>query len=317
MVEHERLRRRRVEEAARPDAPAALPQHALLALQRTAGNQAVQRMLARQHDPDFAYGPGYAEPTTITTQTQLNDEVELLIDDRYGGYRSLFTQNDVATSAGSWRDLVYSYMQETYVLNGFGRDDVLAAVKWVKKKYRAESLLNMARVHVYWTDEGPAWSVGDLKSRLQDAGAYLDDDDEEALERIVETEAEFAQKKVEVAPGNIELLDEDEVVVLLDDHQNKHQTDKIPEFKAYTGEPGSKFAGGKDLEWHRTTTAPVVKETVQDAVRDELVTRTSNFSPPKDAIEGIIYDLTISYDDATGKYVGGYHCNPVVDEFND
>jgi hypothetical protein len=318
MVEHERLARRRVEDERRPDEPAPVPQSALLALQRSAGNQAVRRMLARQHDPDFAYGPGYAEPTTIVSQNQLNDEVEDLIDDRYGGYRALFLQNDVATSAGSWRDLVFSYMEETYVLNGFGRDDVLTAVKAVKKKYRGESLLNMARVHVYWSGDGPAWSVDNLRTRLQDAGAYLDDDDEEALERIVETEGEFAQKKVEVAAGNLELIDEDEVVVLIDDHQNKHQVDKIAQFKAYTGDPGSKFASGKDLEWHRTTTAETVKETVEEAVRDGLVTPDGgNYSPSKDAIDGIIYDLTISYDPPTGKYVGSYHCNPVVDEFND
>jgi hypothetical protein len=278
----------------------------------------VRRMLQRQHDPDFAYGPGTAEAIQVTDQNDLNHAVEELIDDRYGGYRALFMQNDIATSAGAWRDLIFSYMQEVYELNGLGRAEVLAAVKWVKDKYRAESLLNMANVHVFWMpDQTEPWSGEDLKARLEDAGAYLDEDDDEALQAIFETGGTFAKTKVDVPPGNVELIDADNVVVLLDDHQQKHQTEKIPEFKAYTGDPGTKFADGKGLEWHRTNTARQVKRTVEDAVRTGLVTTTTSYAPAKDAIHGIIYDLLISYDDDTGKYVGSYHCNPVVDEFHD
>jgi hypothetical protein len=59
---------------------------------------------------------------------------------------------------------------------------------------------------------------------------------------------------------------------------------------------------------------PVVLQTIKDAVSAEEVTKTHNFSPSKDAIDGINYDLTISYDEPTGKYVGVYHCNPCKDE---
>jgi hypothetical protein len=90
--------------------------------------------------------------------------------------------------------------------------------------------------------------------------------------------------------------------------------DKIPEFPAYTGQPGSKFAVGKDLQWHRDTTAPVVKETVQQAVAGQLATPTKDYTPPKVPKDGIVYDLIIRYDEPTGKFVGSYHCNPLRDE---
>ena len=98
------------------------------------------------------------------------------------------------------------------------------------------------------------------------------------------------------------MFDEDNIVVLIDFHQQKHQVTQIPHFEAYTGDPGTKFAPGKDLEWHRRVTARVVKQTVQDAVADGSMTPdTDALSPAKDAINGIVYDLTITYDDATGK----------------
>src|SRR3954469_26048804 len=111
MVERERVTRRRVEDEPRMEQAAPVPQRAVLALQRSAGNQAVRRMLQRQHDPDFAYGPGTAEAIPVNNQDDMNHAVEELIDDRYGGYRALFMQNDIATSAGAWRDLIFSYMQ--------------------------------------------------------------------------------------------------------------------------------------------------------------------------------------------------------------
>ena len=60
-------------------------------------------------------------------------------------------------------------------------------------------------------------------------------------------------------------------VVLIDHHQQKHQRDQIAHFPAYTGDPGSKFAVGKGLQWHRTTTAEVVKEMVEAAVGERVL----------------------------------------------
>jgi len=313
MVEHERLRRRRVEAEPRREAP--LPQHRLLALQRAAGNRAVGRMLGRQHDPDFQFSGQTAEAISVGTQPEMNDAVEELIEDRYGGVRQLWLKNDVAKSVGQWRDLIFSFMEETYTLkNGMGVANVQAAVKAVKKKHRADALLHAANVWVYTHPDGVVYTADAMRQRLIENGVYLDEDDDDAIERIVETDGAYAQKKVEVAAGNLELIDEDEIVVVLDDHQNKHQRSKITELKQYSGEPGSKFARGKDKDWHTENTAETVKSTIEQAVKDGVVGKDAAYSPPKRPIDGITYDLTIDWDAETGKWVGSYHCNPVDDE---
>jgi hypothetical protein len=252
----------------------------------------------------------------------MDKAVEELIDDRYGGYRALFEQNTIATSVSQWTDLIFSYMEETYDLrNGMKKPNVRAAVIAVKDKYRSESLLNAARVHVYWQLAEDDWiaSADDLADRMRTAGVYLDDEDEDAVQRMYETSGEYAQSKVEVAGVDIELLDEDDVVVVLDHHQQKHQKTKIPAFGTYKGKRGSKFAIGKDLEWHRGHTALVVKETIETARDQGLVTKDGeSYLPSKQTpIDGIVYDLTISFDSATGKFVGSYHCNPLQDEVGD
>jgi hypothetical protein len=313
MVERERMTRARVEAGPRREAPP--PQHALLALQRAAGNRAVGRMLQRQHDPDFRFGGQTAEAISVGTQQEMNDAVEELIEDRYGGVRQLWLKNDVAKSVGQWRDLIFSFMEETYTLkNGMGVGNVQAAVKAVKKKHRADALRHAANVWVYTHPDGVVYTADAMTERLIENGVYLDEDDDGAIERIVETEGAYAQKKVEVAAGNRELIDEDEIVVILDDHQNKHQRSKIIELKQYSGEPGSKFARGKDLDWHTDNTAEVVKGTIEQAVSDGILSKDVSYSPPKRPIDGITYDLTISWDADTGKWVGSYHCNPVDDE---
>jgi hypothetical protein len=223
----------------------------------------------------------------------------------------------VATSAGEWRDLVLGLLREHYTLQGLGAPEVLKSIRAIKDKYRDESLKHFALVHVYWNlqDEAPPWSADELKRRMVDAGAYLEDADDEVIEALYDTEGAFAQTKVQFDEAkNIELLDEDNVVVLIDHHQQKHQRDKIAEFPAYSGEPGSKFAVGKGLAWHQGNTAQVVKRTVQQSVAQKLVTTTKDYTPAKVPKDGIVYDLIIRYDEPTGKFVGSYHCNPLRDE---
>lgn len=299
-------------------------QELLLQLQRQAGNQAVQRMLSpagrvlqRGREMDFTHRGKSAVAEALTTQEDLDDAVETLIEEDLDGHRALFTRNETATSPAEWRDLVLSLLREQYTLGALGAPEVLMSIHALKDKYREESLQHFAQVHVYWAlpADVPPWNAAELKRRMLAKGAYLEPADDEAIEALFETGGKFARTKVEFdASVNIELLDEDNVVVLLDSHQQKHQRDKIPEFPVYSGEPGSKFAPGKGLAWHRENTAAVVKATVQQAVAQRLVTTTTNYSPPKTPKDGIVYDLTITYDEPTGKWVGGYHCNPVRDE---
>jgi hypothetical protein len=296
----------------------------LLRLQQAAGNQAVQRLLAprarvvqRLGDPEFTHLGSGVVVETISTQAALDEAVESVIEEDLDGHRALFTKNGIATSVGEWRDLVLGLLRDHYTLDGLGAPDVLKSIRTIKDKYRDESLKHFAQVWVYWNlqDDVPPWSADELKRRMVAAGAYLEGADDEVIEALYDTGGAFAQTKVQFdAAKNIELLDEDNVVVLIDHHQQKHQMDKIPEFPAYSGEPGSKFAAGKGLQWHRDNTAQVVKTTVEQAVAGKLATPTKDYTPPKVPKDGIVYDLIIRYDEPTGKFVGSYHCNPLVNE---
>jgi len=304
----------------------------VLRLQPVIGNQGVQHILARSHgaasansagtrfiqrgrDPEFTFGGQSIERTTLRTQEELNKAVESTIDEELGGVDNLFLKNVVATSVADWRDLVFDNLDSYYTLEGLAKPQVLIAVNWVKDKHRQATLRRYAESYVYSSEDGPPYSLDNFKQRMVENGVYLERNDDAVVEALYETEGKFAQRQIQVAANNIELSDQDNIVVVLDHHQNKHQRDKIAELPVYTGAPGSKFASGKGLDWHRTTRAPAVRSSVKTAVDAGRITPKSGaYSPSKDAIGGIIYDLTITYDDDTGKYVGTYHCNPVVDE---
>jgi hypothetical protein len=275
-------------------------------------------MLQRLGELGFTYeGKGVVEET-LSTQAELDEAVEAVIEEDLDGHQALFTKNGVATSAAEWANLVLGLLRDHYTLDGLGAPEALRSIRAIKDKYRDDSLKHFAEVWVYGVphDQGPPWSADELKKRMVAAGAYLEDADDAVIEALYDTEGAFAQTKVQFDEAkNIELLDEDNVVVLIDHHQQKHQMDKIPEFPAYSGDPGSKFAPGKGLAWHRQNTAQVVKATVQQAVEQQLVTATKDYTPPKTPKDGIVYDLIIRYDEPTGKWVGSYHCNPLRDEF--
>lgn len=316
-VEREQRRQRQPEPA-----PQAEPAAVVLGLQRAYGNRAVGRVLARNNHtpgsgPDYRFGTGGIAKETLKDERDLDDAVEAVIEDHFDGVRAMFLQNAVAKTLADWTDLVFSHMDPFYDGKAFGRPQVLAAMRRLKDEHRGGELIHIAETlyfeagdrHEHVVHDGPS-----LRAVLQAKGAYLEDADDVALQAIFDTEGKFAATEVEIARGNLQLLDEDGYVVVMDDHQNKHQAEPIPEFKTYTGEPGNKFAFGKDLAWHRDHTVPVVLQTMKDAVTAKAVTQTRNFSPSKDAIDGINYDLTISYDEPTGKWVGVYHCNPYDDE---
>ena len=233
-------------------------------------------------------------------------------------------------TSGDWAEVVFSFMEDRYALEGIDESVVADAIEAIKDGHRARELLRLTFNLVYSQSDKNPWSAGNLAKLLMEAGLYLDYNEENdgtltgrdgpALERIFETEGAYAVKKVEFDEAkNIELFDADDVVVLIDHHQNKHQHPEAQttKFGQYEGGKGTKFASHKDLEWHRTNTAETVKQTVLDAVSDKSVTQEKPLAPSKDAIDGIIYDLLITFDEPTGKWVGSYHCNPVVSEFND
>lgn len=266
-----------------------------------------------QFENDFTFGGGTVEITTIDNQADLDEEVEEVINVRYGDYQSLFLVNEVASSPAQWTSLVYDYMNEAYDLDGLDATNVRTAVNSVKDKYREKALLHLAQNLVYG-QEYP-YSAENLRTIMEGKGIFIEDKDETVLEALYVTEGKFARTKVDVASGNLELSDEDNIVVIIDSHQNKHHSPQLPELEAYTGGAGSRFASNKKLAWHRTNTVPVVRNTIAQAIEDEDVGKDGTvYSPSKGAIDGIIYDLSIVYDEGTGKFVGTYHCNPVESE---
>ena len=323
--EHREPAARGLRDQAPPEpAPRADPADVALDLQRTYGNRAVGRMLARVNEtpgsgPDYRFGAGGIAKETLAEPTDLDDAVKAVIEDYFDGVQAMFLKGTATTTVAEWGDAVFSHMEPYYGGKAFGEAEVMESVRRLKNENRGAALLHIAEMHYSPSNpdpkDPPVYDGPSLRELLESKGAYLEDDDDVAIQAIYDTEGKFAATAVELAPGNMILLDEDGCVVAMDDHQNKHQAAPIPGFKTYTGERGNKFAQGKDLAWHRTHTARVVLRTIKDAVAAGEATTTGTFSPSKDAIDGINYDLAISYDEPTGKYVGVYHCNPYADEY--
>ena len=268
------------------------------------------------HIPTYADYAEQAEKKRISTQSNLSREVETIIESRFGGYQSLFLQSDLKSSPSEWASLIYDYIQDPgtpYTLVGLGSEHILESVHQIKDQYREEQLLMHANNWVYSQERYPA-TAQELRQLLQDRQVLIEEKDLSVLEAIARSEGKFARTKVAIEPGCLELRDRDNIVVIMDSHQNKHHHPQLPELNQYSGARGSQFVN-KDLEWHRQVTVPTVTDIMTQAINSGGVDHSSNVHcPSKRPINGIIYDLSISYDKHTGKYVGIYHCNPLQTE---
>jgi hypothetical protein len=218
-----------------------------------------------------------------------------------------------ARGSCNWGTLVHEYMAETYELAAtLGEAQVLTAVRVMKDKYREETLLQMAR-GIDWEAWDAPGSGEALQGKLEELGAYLEEEDADVLEDIVATGGRFARTKVPLPADHMELSDTGNIVVWMDSHQQKHQKTQIAQFPPYTAGKGTKFADGEGLAWHVANTVPVVRTLIATAISAGNVSpRSGVYHTPKVAqADRIVYDLGIDYGEATGKYVGTYHCNPV------
>jgi hypothetical protein len=144
-----------------------------------------KKAFASPQPSEFTFGGKAAEKPVIKTQTALEAAVEQEIDNRFGGLDLLFKQNDFATSPNDWAKLVYSYMETAYVLGKLDQAAVLAAVQKVKTKWRVQMLDNLANNLVYATTNEEPESVEELKELLNKGDAFLEDQDDAVLEKIV------------------------------------------------------------------------------------------------------------------------------------
>ena len=323
-METESVRRRAAREPRRhaeyEPSPPLTPAQAALALQRAAGNHAAARVLARtprllQRTDGIAQHSGTVEQERINKQEELNKEIEDVLDTHFDGHQALFLRGE-CTTVDAWTDFVFDYMEGRY--SGITREMVKKAIKWVKDKYRREDLKHIADTLLYSAPDRES-HIYDIKSGkqlgefLQVKGAAIDADDAEVLEALYTSKGKRTSAAFTPPAGHVVLYDDDEgdgIVVMLDDHQNKHQLTLIAEIPQYSGEPGTKFGPHVDLAWHRNNTAVVVRNTVRKAVEAGQATKTKTHHPSKKPIDDIKYDLTITYDDATANFVGSYHCNP-------
>lgn len=111
--------------------------------------------------------------------------------------------------------------------------------------------------------------------------------------------------------NNYLVKEENNFVVYMESHQNKHQIKAIGKLKTYTGAPGNKFPSMCDLEWHTNNTCPVVLAMMQKACQENFLSETKSvYIPKKEPINNIIYDVVICYNPTLNKYLAWYHCYP-------
>ena len=111
--------------------------------------------------------------------------------------------------------------------------------------------------------------------------------------------------------NNYLVKEENNFVVYLESHQNKHQSMAIGKLKTYTGAPGNKFPSMCDLEWHTNNTCPVVLTMMQKAYQEKHLSETERvYIPKKEPINNIIYDVVFCYNPTQKKYFAWYHCYP-------
>lgn len=111
--------------------------------------------------------------------------------------------------------------------------------------------------------------------------------------------------------NNYLLMKENNFVVFLESHQNKHQSLAIGQLLTYTGAPGNKFPKQCNIEWHKKNTCPVVLKMMQEACQKKCLSETKSvYIPQKEPNNDIIYDVVCCYDPTHKIYSAWYHCYP-------
>lgn len=111
--------------------------------------------------------------------------------------------------------------------------------------------------------------------------------------------------------NNYLLMKQDNFVVFLESHQNKHQRLAIGQLLTYTGASGNKFPEQCNITWHQHNTCRVVLGMMQKACKGNYLSETNSvYIPKKEPIDNIIYDVVCSYDPIHKIYIAWYHCYP-------
>ena len=264
-------------------------------LQQTLGNKQVSRLVSGQRTPGI-------KPHGKRNFVQL-DRYKLQIIKTEGAEKTIT------------RQALWDYM--------FGPLDL--QMKEAKQNWESESDLNLQHdKFMEWfgnalnalygipEDHGPISTVKPAagavaipyQNEILTAAKYIFRIVKQLNEAFDKDQPEEEEKDVSSA---VKLIDEDNVEVYIDSHQNKHQHAKamIAELGIWKSKKGSLFAKEKDLGWHQNNSAVTMKDyalelTLADGEKD---------IPKKEPMDdGIIYDATV--EKKGKKLVAIYHCSP-------
>ena len=291
--------------------------------------QGVQRNICQLFDPDFTYKASVDKPPAPFEKENFSYECILdAVEQLFDGIESLYMDGNVNT--------LKSYIKERYKfskdgdpensIRTFMDDNVTDAMLLLYKK-----ISDVDETFLYYNYATKEKFTFNMIKKLKILPNELLPNErcKDALDTIYSTAGMYAETEVNLGSDVIVLLDEDNFVIGIDSHQNKHQTTLINGFETqYQGAPGSKFSKEKNLEWHKANSAQTVKNIMGNIFKDDDPKKIMRAEydprnedkvktyciPKKQQEDGYIYDLCMYQDLKTGKYVGTYHCNPIEDE---
>jgi hypothetical protein len=120
-------------------------------------------------------------------------------------------------------------------------------------------------------------------------------------------------KEVEGMDFDMLLLKRGKTSVGLDEHQNKHQFPQLNSLKAYKGEKArSRYGATATIDWHRTTTAPIVLGWVNKLNREKKLDPpgTNVMSATGEELGTGHLFVAVAMKDSKGNLYGSYHCYP-------
>jgi hypothetical protein len=266
MVEHERLRRRRVDDEPRPDAPPAPAPHVLLALQRSAGNQAVARLIYDKDKTSVRVPKSYAERRIPWDGSQYQ------------------TEDDVKDTDPMLKDLVRKHKATIlgYMATGLRVPSVTDMTV-----VDDDALAEKARGYVLKTDEAGLVETG--TSRLLSATAR-------AHNRIMQYGPGMTYSSAEDVGAEWVQLPEDFIAQKPD--LPKATADPLTEKI-----PGSKVQGATYWAYVCVLIA-LIKQEGFDAVHKLAGGKTAPTSEPQavKALHGYYKNLNIEYDDSSTRF---------------
>lgn len=126
---------------------------------------------------------------SISSQQELRDGIEGLLDSTFVGVRALFTAGGVVTSVDGWGELLFGLLAEDNDMAGLSPTDCAEIVENIKAENRKEQFLQISEFYGYFTDSygRSIWTLDVFKEELNSHHINVDQDgkDDATLEAIL------------------------------------------------------------------------------------------------------------------------------------